>query len=341
MIVYVATEKDNSCLSIKTAKGVELRSGPAPNHQTVDLSGVDILYFDIESYPLPAIRKVLSLLQRREITIPWGVLCKTQHAEDPALFFQEGACDYLGPSLVVEEGLSVRRLKRALSLAAYLSRGKCSEIEEEEMPATSGNEGEQKKSSPPYRFPGWQKIQVGRTYPFYLVYVTLDQQDHIKESLGDSRFQELRSALHRLLTPLVSPVDGLLWMQRNCSFLFLVPYEERRISRVIEQLLRFFLNFPLITCEELHLDRPVGLIAAIHGGELPFAPPGQTGSVISEAVNFIHHLGMKRAEVGRLTLSAPVASAIPATLGSLFVSAGTFEGYALTQSVRFFPEGNK
>lgn len=341
MIVYVATEKDSSCLSIKTAKGVELRSGPAPNHRTVDLSGVDILYFDVESYSMPAIRKVLSLLQKKGVTLPWGVFCENQHAEDPALFFQEGACDYLGPVLVVQEGLSARRLKRALSLAAYLSRGKLSLTEEEEMPNAQINESKPKKSSPIYRFPGWQKIKVGTTYPFYLVYVTLDQQEHLKETLGDSRFQELRSTLNRVLTPLVAPVDGLLWMQRNCSFLFLVPYEEERIGRVIEQLLRFFLNFPLITCEELHLDRPVGLIAAIHGGELPFAPPGQTGSVISDAVNFIHHLGMKRAEAGRLTLSATVASAIPDSLACLFVPAGIFEGYALTQSVRFFSEGNK
>jgi hypothetical protein len=58
--------------------------------------------------------------------------------------------------------------------------------------------------------------------------------------------------------------------------------------------------------------------------------------VVSDAVNFIFHLGYKRAEPGRLTISDEVPEeAVPEGLRDLFVPAGEYEGRSLVHSRRF------
>ena len=75
---------------------------------------------------------------------------------------------------------------------------------------------------------------------------------------------------------------------------------------------------------------------AVHHGSTEFAAPGKTGTIVSDAVNFIFHLGAKCAQAGRLTLSSDVdRSIIPAPLRELFVDAGAFEGRTLMHSRRF------
>ena len=127
----------------------------------------------------------------------------------------------------------------------------------------------------------------------------------------------------------------LLWMQSEGCLLYLVPVEGSRPESMIEALLRLFMDLPLIAIERFALPVSFPLVCAIHRGELPFVPPGATASLVSEPVNFIFHLGAKRAEPGRITLSVDAQAAIPATLEDLFMAMGSFEGRDILASRRF------
>jgi hypothetical protein len=89
--------------------------------------------------------------------------------------------------------------------------------------------------------------------------------------------------------------------------------------------------------ENLGLSIPVHFTFALHYGKTVYHKPGTTGTVISDAVNFIFHVGTKRAEPGRLTVSGETpAGVIPEGLEDMFLKAGEFEGRSIVHSRRFF-----
>jgi len=99
------------------------------------------------------------------------------------------------------------------------------------------------------------------------------------------------------------------------------------------------LNSRIIGIDDLGLSIPIEFTFALHYGQTAFQAPGKTGSVISESVNYIFHLGMKKAEPGRLTISGDVPEeTFPEGLKNLFSNAGVFEGIPVHHSKRFVYE---
>jgi hypothetical protein len=81
---------------------------------------------------------------------------------------------------------------------------------------------------------------------------------------------------------------------------------------------------------------PVNFVFALHYGSISYKPPGKTGTLVSDAVNAIFHLGFKKAESGRLTFSSDIPDgSIPGSLQDCFVPAGVFEGLNIWHSRKF------
>jgi len=96
------------------------------------------------------------------------------------------------------------------------------------------------------------------------------------------------------------------------------------------------LHSRLISLEKLGLSFPLDFTIALHYRKTAFRAPGKTGTIVSEPVNYIFHLGAKKAETGRLTVSSEVPEdAIPEGLADLFSPAGVFEGISIRHSRRF------
>jgi hypothetical protein len=93
---------------------------------------------------------------------------------------------------------------------------------------------------------------------------------------------------------------------------------------------------PLFTLEAFNLTIPLNFVFALHYGSISYKPPGRTGTVVSDAVNYVFHLGGKKAEAGRLTVSGDLPGVtIPKTLLDCFVSAGEFNGCKTWHTKKF------
>jgi hypothetical protein len=288
-----------------------------------DEKGQDLCYLDITGLDESYCKRLLKKIRTAYPDCPWGILDLGGESPDPALFFHEGASDYLGPHCKAE-GFTSQRWKRIQEYLGSKTAQKGTAV------------GKNSPLCPDERsFPGWKSIKSGTIFPFYLLYIGPEHGEGLKTSLGEKRFGELQNRLVQYLTQLFSSVDALLWMQTDTSFLFLIPPEKGRASQVIEDCLRLALNAPLISYEKLHLDFSLPLACAMHYGELPFQPPGKTGTLVADCINFIFHLGYQRAQGGRLVLSEAVEGAIGAPLRDLFVAIEPFEGKKLLQSKRF------
>jgi hypothetical protein len=286
-------------------------------------------YLDITGLGAAEIRKGVAALKKR---FPlWGIIDPKGQCADPASFFFEGASDYLGPKALA--GLSKKRLAAA---ASWRKAGPGN------VPAVSAESAKRKTTRlPPGKFEGWKSMRTGTVAPFFFLYVSLtvsltSGKESLRSRLGEKSFSVVRTRLRDFLQQHFSDAQALLWMETESNVLFLVPPCVREGRAAVIAGLKLILASPLICVEQLGLSVPADFTAALHYGKTPFQAPGKTGTVISDAVNFVFHLGAKYAEPGRFTVSGEVPEeAIPPGIAELLTDAGEYEGFPIRHSRRF------
>ena len=294
--------------------------------QEIDQS--DQVYLDISGLAQADLKKSLTSLKKRCESSFWGVIDPKGAAKDPAAFFFEGSHDYIGPSLL--KGLDKKRFTKALgwnqALAGQGAAGKGAEED------AGGSRKSQKLLTG--KFEGWKSVRSGTTSTFFFLFVSVSGKAH--SMFADKSFTAARNRLRDVLQQALYEADGLLWMETETNSLFLVPARAANGRAAVEAGLKLALNSRVIGIEKLDLNVPLEFTVALHYGKTAFHAPGKTGGVISESVNYIFHLGTKKGEAGRLTVSGDVPEeAIPEGLMDLFSNAGVFEGIPVRQSKRF------
>ena len=292
----------------------------------------DQVYLDIYGLSPAQIKKALVYLKKSSPFF-WGIIDPKGVVKDPGSFFFEGACDYISQA-VVKKGLDKKRFSAAFSWAA-------------ERKSTGSAAGTQKKSSEAVskkktlkletgKFDGWKSIRTGTHGLFFFLFVTLSGKSSLRSLVGEAAFITQKNKLRDVLQQSFREADALLWMETEDSSLLLIPPRRANCKTAIETAYKMILNSRLISMERLDLAVPVDFTFALHLGHTVFQAPGKTGDIISEAVNFIFHLGAKKAEQGRLTISDDVPKdVIPEGLLELFNPAGIFEGIPIRHSRRF------
>ena len=306
----------------------------------------DITYLDIAGLDVGGRKKAIKALNKLCSASAWGIIDREGAIDDPAQLFFAGASDYLGKGVPVSQ-ISRARMKAIQSYASGRTLAGSSPGLAASANAGSGADANPGKSSlnistgiaPADRnveFPGWKAVRAGVVYPFFFLYVSVSAQMNLKTRLGETGYVSFRDRLRIKVQQTLAEADPLLWMETDSTSLYLIPSRLLNARATVVACLRMLLWAPLIGYEKFGLPFPITFTFAMHHGRTEFAAPGKTGTIVSDAVNFIYHLGTKRAEPGCLTVSADVSRGIiPDTMLDLFVDGGTFEGRALVQSRRF------
>jgi len=338
-MIYIVSSKNAA--AIRRALG---EKSPWANVLTELPKGIkfqadDQIYLDISGLSPAVLKKTIGPLKRK--TALWGIIDPKGAAGDPASFFYEGACDYIGSALV-KKGLSKKRFSAAASWAAGRKSlggasgkgaGKAGNTDK------ADNKPAEKKTPlklPAGKFEGWQSIRAGTTGSFFFLFAALSAKTNLRSMVNEAAFNIIKNRLRDTLQQGLREANALLWMESESSSLFLVPPRISNCRAAIEAALKMILNSRLIGMEKLNLAIPVEFVFALHYGKTVFQAPGSTGTVISDTVNYIFHLGTKKAETGRLTVSDDVGEEmIPEGLLDLFNPAGVFEGIPIRHSRRF------
>jgi class 3 adenylate cyclase len=328
MKTYVFSQKAAALKAAFPKKEVEFLAPAAlakhsPNQE-------DLHYLDLSGLGAADGKKAAGQLKKRCKNAPWGIIDPKGTVKDPAQWFFDGAADYVGPA-VLKEGLAAKRLKAAA--AWRQAAGGTGEGPAAKPAEKAANRG---IKLPAGAFPGWKNIATGQNITVYLLYASLQGKTGLSTRLGETAYEQFYRRLLTFLHGNLRSAEGLLWMETGKDCLFLVPPKAKCVEAAIVSCLRMLISAPQIAVETLNLSIPVNFVFSLHYGSVDYRPPGKTGTVVSDAVNFIFHLGTKQAQPGRLTVSDEVPGVtISPKLEDLFVNAGEFEGRHLVHTRKF------
>ncbi len=247
----------------------------------------------------------------------WGFLDRAGRIEDPAACLVEGARDYVGPRLF-RTGLAPERLGRLLALTGANS---CLDESEDAEAAAA-----------PFR--GWGALALGDEIRVRFCYASVGNQRELLERIGEKRLNKLKEDFAAFLETWAKECGGISWIREKSGTLLLFPPRDEGMNPILAAF-RLVLDRALIGYEIFRLETPLTFRFAFHAGTTMWRPPGATGTVVSDDVNFIFHMGVKAAEDGGITVSAEAERCLPACLRDLFSPAGDFEGRSLLASRRF------
>jgi hypothetical protein len=330
MDVYIFTNKEEAVKKLfpKTVKFLALKelSEHAPENDSLS-------YIDVSNLSDVELKKILT--QIKSICKCWGIIDPKGSIKDTANLFFEGASDYLGAAFLKNpEIIDAKRIKRVLQWRKDILK----KIDDGTAPEGTGvkflNPGIKLPAAS--AFPGWKKMQTGKVMPFYLLFCSLQGKISIDDRYDGKTVAQFHRRFLDVLEDNFFEGEGLLWMNSGKDCLFLVPPRAKNVEEAIKACIKMLISAPMITLEKINLKIPANFTFALHYGSLSYKPPGKTGTVVSDAVNFIFHLGAKKAECGRLSISGELPGvSIPKTLQDCFIPAGEFEGRSIWHTKKF------
>ena len=313
MRVYVLSDSKDAkrfFQKIDRLKGYELVFLPTADCQAL-VKKKDkplLLYLDVATLTEADRKKLLRLLSRAD-HLEFAILDPKGTVDDVASLIHQGAFDYLGKQLW-KEGLSATRFKQGISYTSY-------DLED--------GVADREASAPAPTIGDWSRIVPGRAYTFCFMFFELDLDDDWRKKSGKAHLDRVTSALEMHLQRAVGPANGRLWIWGEYGGVILFPFGGRSCDAVL-LCYRLMLNRTIISAEDYHFGTLLSYRIALHVGAATYQPRGSTGTIISDTVNFIFHLGHGFAERGNFYLTSAVRPYIPQGLEDSFVPNGVFEG---------------
>jgi len=334
-MIYVFTKKEASYKTI-FPKNVSFINSLLSDHSP---GNEDISYIDISGIADEELKKTLTHFKKMCKDTHWGVIDPKGSVKDIAALFFEGACDYLGQGLLKDsQAIDSKHFKEAVRWRKFIPSAVPASGDEEKAEAAGGT-GFLKsgiKLPSAKSFPGWNKITAGKTMPFYLLYCSLQGKTALDARLDDKVLNQIHKRFLSLLSSYMQAGDGLLWINTGRDCLFLFPPRAKSAEAAIKACIGMIVSAPLFALETFGITIPANFVFAMHYGSVTYKPPGKTGTIVSDAVNSIFHLGAKKSEPGRLTISGELPDvSIPESFQDLFVSAGEYEGRKIWHTKKF------
>jgi len=332
-MIYVFSKK---AAALKTIfpKNSEFVSTPLAKHSP---GSSDITYIDVSGLSDAEFKKAITQAKKSCGSSPWGVVDPKGSIKDPSALFFDGASDYLGSNfLKSSKGLDAKRLKDAMSWRKALAGTALSNNDDKSAGSADGFLNSGVKLPAASSFPGWKKVQTGKQMPFYLLYCSLQGKAALETRLGEKVLSQVHKKFTSMLVSKFKEADGLFWMDTGRDCLFLIPPRAKNVEMAIKACIGMIAASPLLVLETLGVNIPANFIFALHFGTINYKPPGKTGTVVSDAVNSVFHLGAKKAEPGRLAISGSLPDvSIPKSCQDLFIPSGEYEGRKIWQTKKF------
>jgi hypothetical protein len=318
MDIYVFSDNKNvSKVFARLKKGHCISYYPlADLKKRLAAGGGGLVYIDAWGQTETSVRKLIQFVEKVD-GYNFGVIDAKGSIKDPASLFFCGASDYLGRDLC-STGIDTRRLQgacefRGAEIASFIEK--------------------EKNGARAYLLSGdsWDGIKSGNEYTFLFMFIELDNKAEIRKMSQDYASTILKQ-YHDYISGMVDQVNGRVWMWMDFGGLVLFPFNGRECPSVTTAF-KLMLDNRIVSSEIFNLDIELSCRIALHVGNTVYKSRGNTGTIVSDSINSIFHLGQKFAPQGSLCLTREVYQYIPKGLGRWFIPAGEYEGREILKMV--------
>lgn len=267
------------------------------------------IYFDYSSFSDRQKTMLLKYLAEQEI-FEYGIFDPLNEIEDPARLFHDGASDYIGKTLA-KSAICKERIQDALGF--YHSE-----------------EGKNGLTEKDY---SWTDIVPGNEYPFIMLFMEIDILPQWKSKSGKHVIEKVMKQFYSHISKTFEPLGGKLWIHTDFGGLLLFPCNKTN-GLIVRECVKLMINRVLISCEVYDYDALITYRLSLTSGETEYQVTGDTGTLISDSLNFIFHLGQRFTPKGTLIVTDDVLEIIPDGLKDLFVFEAEFQGkqaYSMVQ----------
>jgi hypothetical protein len=285
---------------------------PAQLAETLPTLGPgDLLYLDLSAFGAAEARSWLKrLLGRDDLLL--GVIDPKGAVVDVPSLFHDGAIDYVDGD-AWKARIPRRRLDRVAAYARTLKR----------FPESAAREAVAARRCRPSGA-DWSRIREGEEYTFSLLFIELDGGDELELRFGAANLTEALASFRAYVERSVAPFGGRTWIWSRFGGIVLFPFDGRR-ERAATCGLSLTLHKYLYDVEESRFPHFVSWRMAAHLGEVSWREHA-TGTLVSEALNSVFHLGQQFVPAGSFQVTDDVREMAGAPMRKFFAPAGQFEG---------------
>jgi hypothetical protein len=315
MKILLFSEREDVISAFRKAMGRSSHTLETCNHSDLnkklkDCSREDLQYVDVAGLSDDRMKRTLKRLSTLDYCT-YGVVDPDGRIADIGGLFHDGAVDYLG-----EETLPTLKSARFKRAAGFRPPRHEPEVERPPVPASKN-----------YILSGsdWSGVRPGKEYTFFLLYVKLDQYESIKEKQGDDLTNRLIEKFRAYIESALTAAGGRLWMWNESGGVFLFPFDGQSYAPVVS-CIRIMLARRIFNVEVIGSTILFSYRIALDVGNTTYQERGRTGHIISDSVNFIHHLGQRRLEEGSFFVTGELHTMLPDALKETFSPVDRYEG---------------
>ncbi|MFP4377902.1 MAG: hypothetical protein ACLFP4_12735, partial [Spirochaetales bacterium] len=177
-----------------------------------------------------------------------------------------------------------------------------------------------------YSGSSWNEIRENEEYTFLMLYVGIDRVGDLRRKSSETFLTSLRKSFLDVVKKYLASSNARLWMWKEDDGLLLIPFDGE-VTQAFASIVRLMLNEVLIHAEELAQFGQFSWRIGLHLGNTVYRDARDTGSIVSEDINFVFHLGGKFLPVGSVACTASIFSLLPENMKQLFGQKGSFEGH--------------
>jgi class 3 adenylate cyclase len=295
--------------SLHKGRSHEVKIVPRENYRSrlKDEEKPFLVYFDIFQMDTSVYMKELRfLLKQADVAV--GVIDPKGTMEDPALFFHEGGVDYIGAKLFKGK-IPLKRIKSVCSFIGVNDEDSDNETVPNSLSLVND----------------WKEIREGHAYTFCFLYAELDLTHEWRRKSGQDHLKQVKERFHEYIRKAVEPHNGRIWMWNEYGGLVLFPYNGTPFHVVLAAC-KLVVNRSIAGCEQFPFKTPISFRLGIHIGETVYRERGNTGTIVSDSINFTFHLGSKYAVPGNMYITREVYDQTHPGLKDLFIREECFEG---------------
>ncbi|MDA3899662.1 MAG: hypothetical protein PF637_03980 [Spirochaetes bacterium] len=275
-----------------------------------------LFYLDISKFEDTSLSKEVNFLLKQE-NLFVGIIDPKGKIGDVAALFHKGLADYIGKTLCGGKAIDSKRINgleefKRKSMSEEELATVCSEITDFTLV---------KKD--------WSNVVVGKEFTFLFMHIYFDNYYEIEKTYGRAHVAKMIQKIRDYLTCAVAPSGGKVWMWMEASGLILFPFDGLSCN-IIDLGFKLILNRHIINLEN-GFRNPLSYRLSAHIGNTTYQEAGETGTIVSESINTIFHLGNKFTTPGSFFMTPEVARFIPERVNDLFVQIGEYEGRMITR----------